>query len=213
MRKAEAARAVAKKRRVDGEVIDLCKSDNDGASNQPNTKKPKPSASELKKKELEKDFARTKREIESRYEKEIKQLEDNRSIEIDELAKKHNLAIQELKQHELREKAGTIGVDVACGTCGQELSKENLDSKNYFDCEKCGDKHCIDHKDDDAQECIVCNKTYCESCVKTIVKCNGCTLCPQLTCCTLVKMPCGQYECSSGDCDSYHHKYCRCERR
>ena len=50
---------------------------------------------------------------------------------------------------------------------------------------------------------------YCEDYLLTIDTCSGCRLCPQLTCCNLEKMPCGEYE--SGDCTYYHHKHCRCQ--
>ena len=200
--------------KVEEGVIDLCESSADEEmeeeAKQPKMKKPKTSVSELNQ-----DFELAKSGIKSKYDNRIKLLKEQMARETTELTMKHHTAIQEIVQYEVREKSGTLGANVVCGTCGKGISEKELendeDMEKYFLCAECGDYHCNDHKND-TTECVVCGDTYCEHCLPD-EKCHGCMLCPQLTCCTLKTMPCGEKECTAANCNYYHHKHCRCQSR
>lgn len=176
---------------------------------QPSMKKPKTTVSQL-----ENDLWSAKRDIQSKYDEKIKLLKTQMAQEIAELTHQHNAAVQDIREYEAREKAGTLEANMVCSTCGKAISEEEEENdeemEKYFICEECGSHHCNDHIGD-TTKCTSCGCHYCESCFDTIDKCLGCMKCPQLTCCTLRKMPCGEYECTESDCWYYHHKHCGCE--
>ena len=143
----------------------------------------------------------------------LKHLKSSQEQEAETLKEKHDKAEREARLASTRVEAGTESDEYVCGTCAKAFSGDLLEDDSieasHFQCEKCSEHHCNEHKDDMTM-CVACSATYCQNCLDTMNKCNGCILGEQLTCCNLKKMPCGEYE--SGDCEYYHHKRCRCQR-
>jgi len=149
-------------------------------------------------------------------------IEIRQKTELDELNSSQKKALKKFKKAQEQELGAlekrhaeelTVAIKVtkeSPGECGESECKV-LVKEDYFVCNKCTSPFCNSHRTD-TTECIErdCKKTYCVKCVREINKCAGCYICPQLTCCKLKKMPCGEYE--SGDCDYYHHKHCRCQK-
>jgi hypothetical protein len=151
--------------------------------------------------------------LESKHAAEKNSLEARHEREKEELKDKYLEMHKKVKVEALREKAGTKDAKDVCGTCGAAIDikeDEDEDLEDYFCCDKCQLYHCNQHKEE-MTTCIVCGCSYCDDCLESIDKCHGCGLCPQLTCCDLEKMPCGEYECSPADCNYYHHKHCKCQ--
>jgi hypothetical protein len=97
---------------------------------------------------------------------------------------------------------GAAQCQLPCKKC-----KEDVNPGAFFVCSRCVAIECNTHKTG-MTTCTECSKQYCGACSKAIPVCAGCALCPQLTCCDLQKMPCGEYE--SNDCVTSHHKHCSC---
>lgn len=142
------------------------------------------------------------------WESQRDELEARLKVEMDELKSKHDALRDELEskiraEHEQKKAAGEADF-VSCGECG-EMSKKG----DFFLCNRCAEPSCNKHKGD-MTTCVECESSYCSNCIKEMDVCAGCSLCPQLTCCNLERMPCGEME--SGDCVYYHHKQCRCQK-
>ena len=145
----------------------------------------------------------------------LKHLKSSQEQEAETLKEKHDKAEREARKASTRVVAGTESDEYfsgVCGTCAKAFSgdiiKDDSISASHFCCGKCSEYHCNEHKDD-MTKCEACSATYCQDCVDTINTCSGCRRCPQLTCCDLERMPCGEYE--SGDCVYYHYKHCSCQ--
>lgn len=91
-----------------------------------------------------------------------------------------------------------------CMECGEVLQHGGA----FFICGSCAGSVRKSHEKD-MTTCTACDKSYCEGCLDGIDKCAGCAMCPELTCCDLERMPCGEWE--EGDCVYYHHKQCKCQ--
>ena len=154
-------------------------------------------ASEQALAKLQQDFGRAKSEVKLKYEAKIKALAEQKAagmvtvkateanikalvekkaVEIEGLTKKYNAAVHE---------AGTLDAKNACGTCGKEISEQELDNNDdqtkYFSCAKCNTYQCVEHTTETTQ-CMVCNDMYCEHCFPD-EHCSGCMNVPVLTCC------------------------------
>ena len=142
----------------------------------------------------------------------LKHLKSSQEQEAETLKEKHDKAEREARLASTRVVAGTESDEHVCGTCAKAFSGDIIEddsiSASHFCCGKCSEYHCNEHKDD-MTKCEACSATYCQDCVDTINTCSGCRRCPQLTCCDLERMPCGEYE--SGDCVYYHYKHCNCQ--
>lgn len=149
---------------------------------------------------------REKEALRLKHEQERKDLKARQARELSELEETHRKAISEEKMAAVRKEAGTEDAEDVCATCGTVVTDDNID--DCFCCGLCDTYHCNKHKSD-MTTCVECDASYCKSCLGTMNVCSGCQQCPQLTCCNLKEMPCGEYE--SGDCEYYHHKYCRCK--
>ena len=128
--------------------------------------------------------------IKLRQEKEMQDLEER--IE----AERQKLVEEAAKAEETKE----------CLQCSALLAPGG----SFLVCSSCAGRFCDGHKGD-MTTCTACDESYCKECLKGMNVCAGCALCPQLTCCDLAQMPCGEWE--HGDCQYYHHKHCRCERQ
>lgn len=198
--------------------------------------------------ELNAQFDEARAEIRSKYEEKMRILIEGRTAgdankeqheekmrilkgqmarETNELIANHEKDVTRVTQYELREGAGTLGEEHACGTCGARLERDpsnpdDLDHESAFYCELgrfcafprgSNGWHCIAHKVA-TTTCGTCQSDYCERCVESVEKCALCWSADILTCghnCDLETMPCGELACNEHNCKYYHYRRCNCE--
>ncbi|GIQ89713.1 hypothetical protein KIPB_012261 [Kipferlia bialata] len=153
------------------------------------------------------ESARGKLEKAQRYVRELLRKEQQEELEV--MKRGHQEAMDQLVMRQKKVLAEITATEASeagskCGTCEAECQEE------FFVCAVCQRRHSNTHKGS-MTTCVTCSKTYCAECLSSLDKCAGCAITPQLDCCNLQKMPCGEYE-GGSVCAYYHHKHCRCEQ-
>lgn len=150
-----------------------------------------------------------KRAIFERWALDVGSMKKRNAAALKELEKEQEADLLALEDRIEKEKEALVAATESCKEDSEcvQCSKVLAYGGEFFVCAACSERVCDSHREE-MTTCEKCSKPYCSACSQALDKCSGCAKCPQLTCCNLEKMPCGEFE--SGDCSYYHSKFCSC---